>query len=128
MIVLDAGVLIGFLEPADAHHERAVALLADAGEPLLVHPITLAEVLVGPARAHREVELDEDLRGLGVQTATIGADEPVLLARLRADTRLQMPDVCVLATALALDAPLATFDTRLAAAALAHGVLHQPGD
>ncbi|HYQ73833.1 PIN domain-containing protein [Cellulomonas sp.] len=125
MIVLDAGVLIGFLEPADAHHERAVALLADARAPLLVHPVTLAEVLVGPARAHREVELSGDLRDLGVRTATIGEDEPVLLARLRADTRLKMPDVCVLATAVALDAPLATYDIRLAAAARAHGVLHE---
>lgn len=126
MIVLDAGVLIGFLEPADVHHDAAVSLLAETAEPLVVHPITLAEVLVGPARAHREVELSADLRDLGVRTAELGDDQPVLLARLRADTRLKMPDVCVLATAIGLSAALATFDTRLATAASAYGVLHQP--
>ncbi|WP_217615672.1 PIN domain-containing protein [Cellulomonas sp. GbtcB1] len=125
MIVLDAGVLIGFLEPADAHHERAVDLLAEALEPLVAHPLTLAEVLVGPARVHREREMHDDLRGLGVRTAALGDDEPVLLARLRADTRLEMPDVCVLATAVGLDLTLATFDARLATAARAYGVLHE---
>lgn len=38
--------------PGGAHHERATRLLVDAAEESLgASPMTLAEVLVGPARA-----------------------------------------------------------------------------
>lgn len=54
VIVVDASVLIAHFDAGDAHHERAeTLLLAVADEPLAASPLTLAEVLVGPARAGR---------------------------------------------------------------------------
>lgn len=49
-------------------------------------------------------------------------DEPIRVARVRAETRLKLPHVYVLATAIELDATLATFDKRLADAARERGV------
>lgn len=122
MIVLDASVLIGLLDPRDAHHADAIELLADLSDELVVHPLTLAEVLVGPTRSGHERDVMTDLASIGVQTANLGSDEPLLLAGVRVDHGLKMPDACVLATAVHYDAPLASFDTQLTAASRGLGL------
>jgi predicted nucleic acid-binding protein len=118
---LDASVLIAYLRRADAHHERAIELVLDAGE-LVAHPITLAEVLVGAVRRGRGEELVETLRGLGVRQATVDAGQPLRLAELRAASALKLPDCCVLDLAITERTALATFDGALAEAARLHGV------
>ena len=117
MIVLDAGVVIALFSPDDAHHDRAKALFARQAGPFLLHPLTVAETLVVAARVEREGELWDALRSLGGEVAAMGPDEPLLLARLRATHALEMPDTCVLAVAVHLRVPIATFDRRLAAVA-----------
>jgi len=121
MIVLDASVLIAHLAGDDAHSASAFDIL-DTEEELAMHPVTLAEILVGPARVHREQDAIDAIFRLGVEELPWQADEPVTLARLRASAALRLPDCCVLAAALREKATLATFDTRLAAAAAAAGV------
>ncbi|MBD8101331.1 PIN domain-containing protein [Plantibacter sp. CFBP 8775] len=123
MIVLDAGVLIGFLDGSDAHHGAAVALLEEHPTGYLVHPLTAAEILVGPAKRNLEDQVWHDLRGIGVEVAELGSDEPLALARLRAQWGLKMPDTCVLATAEKYDVSLATFDRQLAGIASRAGRL-----
>lgn len=117
MIVLDAGVVIALFSPGDAHHDRARRLLAEHPGPFLMHSLTVAETLVAAARVGREEELWGALRGLGVDVAQTSSDEPLVLARLRATHALKMPDTCVLAAAVHLRAPVATFDARLGAVA-----------
>jgi predicted nucleic acid-binding protein len=113
MIVVDASVLIAFLDPNDTHHHTAVETLADATPPLLVHPITAAEVLVAPARRGIADAVWADLMAIGVEIDDTAID-PMRLVRLRAETGCKMPDCCVLATAAVRRAPVATFDERLA--------------
>ncbi len=49
MIVLDASVLIAFLDSDDTHHAAAEQLLTQAvDDDLAVNSLTLAEVLVAP--------------------------------------------------------------------------------
>ncbi|MDR6867504.1 putative nucleic acid-binding protein [Microbacterium resistens] len=127
MIVLDAGVLIGLLDAGDAHHDAAVAILEREKPPYLVHPLTLAEVLVGPAKRGREDRVWRDLRAIGVEVADLGPEEALALARLRAERGLKMPDACVLATAERYDGRLATFDRRLAGVAERTGLLLPEG-
>ncbi len=117
MIVLDAGVVIALFSPDDAHHDRAKALFSRQSGPFLLHSLTVAETLVAAARVGREGELWDALRSLGGEVAVMGPDEPLLLARLRATYALTMPDTCVLAVAVHLRVPVATFDARLAAVA-----------
>lgn len=122
MIVLDASVLIAHLEGADPHHDRATELLAEsADQDLGISPLTLAEVLVGPARADRLPQAQSALRTLGVATVPLAENAPVRLATLRATTRLRLPDCCVLLAAETADGEVATFDGRLAAAAVGLG-------
>lgn len=115
MIVLDASVLIAFLDSEDGHHAVAETLLAQAIEDeLAVSSLTLAEVLVVPARDGR---LDLALAALGdleVQELPFPADTAVRLAQLRATTGLKMRDCCVLLAAEDAGASVATFDARLA--------------
>jgi predicted nucleic acid-binding protein len=100
VIVVDAGVLIAHLDEDDALHSRAVeALLATAEQPLGCSPITLDEVLVGPARASRLSEARSAVLDLGVVEIALGEDAADRLATLRAETALKLPDCCVLLAA-----------------------------
>lgn len=119
MIVLDASVLIAHFDPADPHHERATRLLDDmADEDVGASRVTLAEVLVGPAHAGRLHRACSGLRELAVFGIPMDADAPTRLATLRAETRLKLPDCCVLLAAEDTGAAaVATFDAKLATAA-----------
>ncbi len=112
MIVVDASVLIAYLDPDDAHHAEAVDLLAESAPPLLVHAITFAEVLVAPTRRRAADAVWQDLAAIGVKVDSAPVD-PWQLARLRVETGLKMPDCCVLALAESTPAIIATFDVRL---------------
>jgi len=116
VIVVDASVLLAFLNPNDAHHSSAVAVLADAVPPLVIHPITAAEVLVSAVRSGVADAVWSDLVATGVEIDRT-PDDPFVLARLRAETGCKMPDCCVLATAQRLGVPVVTFDDRLRAGA-----------
>ena len=51
---LDAGVLIGFLNAEDAHHDSAAKAIGDAlsaNQKLAMSASVLAEILVGPSRS-----------------------------------------------------------------------------
>jgi predicted nucleic acid-binding protein len=123
VIILDASVLIAHFESADANHDRADELLTEAvDEPLGASPITLAEVLVGPARSDRLDATERMLEDLGVTPIPIVAGAPARLARMRATLRLPLPDCCVLLAAETATASLATFDKRLSQAATAIGI------
>lgn len=130
MTTLDAGVVIAVLDATDAHHESARSLLRAAlaaGEPLACSPITLAEVLVGPARAGRLVETEHILELLGIVTTPFPANAPSRLARLRAESGMKLPDCCVLLAAVQTESSLITFDDALAKAATRLGLNTLPG-
>ncbi len=122
MIVLDANILIAHLDASDAHHDRAETLLLDLSDlPLAASPLTLAEVLVGPARTGRLDRATTALALLEVAGVDLGPDAPVQLALLRAGTSLKLPDCCVLLAAENAHAAVATFDHRLAEVARDRG-------
>lgn len=123
MIVLDANVLIAHFNDSDHHHSRAQSLLeANNDEPWGVSSLTLAEVLVYPARAGRLAEAEAVLVALDVQEVPLGSAASGRLAEMRAEVGLKMPDCCVLLAAQNNEAPLATFDAGLLAAAGKLGV------
>ncbi len=127
MIALDASVLVAHLYPHDAHHDAATSiLLGAADEPLLVHTITMAEVLVGGVRIGKGAEMQADLQAAGILIAGRDDDEPLRVAELRVTTGLKLPDCCVLDAARTNGARLATFDRALATAARRLGVVVMP--
>jgi predicted nucleic acid-binding protein len=108
LIVVDASVVIGFLDATDAHHRAAVAAIADAASHVLVLPATAyAEVLVAPARRGPSVlaTVEEALAALTMRvepvTPAIAREAAILRARTRS---LRLPDALVLATGKILDA------------------------
>jgi predicted nucleic acid-binding protein len=115
VIVLDASVLIAYLDSDDNHHVAAEALLVGAiDDDLGANPLTLAEVLVVPARDGRLESVQTVLRELEVDELPFPRDTAVRLAQLRASTGLKMPDCCVLLAAEDAGAAVASFDDRLA--------------
>jgi predicted nucleic acid-binding protein len=123
VIALDASVLIGHLTPHDAHHAAATEILLNAAPgSMLVHPLTLAEVLVGGVRVGRGQAMRDDLEAAGIRVIAPDVGEQLRLAELRVSTGLKLPDCCVLDVALHSVASLATFDEGLAAGARQRGV------
>jgi predicted nucleic acid-binding protein len=126
-LVLDASALIAHLDGSDAHHNSVERLLTAAtGQTLAASPISIAEVLVGPARAGQLHRAQQALDTLGVQAVALDSASPARLATLRATTGLTLPDCCVLVAAKSVQAAVVTFDDRLAAVArsLTLDVLH----
>lgn len=121
MIILDASVLIAHFTPGDPHASSALDIL-DTEEELALHFLTLAEILVHPAKVGAERTIHKALDALGVIQLPVTPDEPSRIARIRASTSLRMPDACVLAAALHQGASLATFDAHLARVAKHAGV------
>jgi len=123
VIVLDASVLIAHFDASDVRHGRAGVLLRDAAdEALAASPITLAEVLVAPARAGRVDQGTALLHELDVASVRLPEDAPERLAVLRAGTGMKLPDCCVLLAAQQTQSAVATFDDRLAGAAAERGL------
>ncbi|MCA1696206.1 MAG: type II toxin-antitoxin system VapC family toxin [Actinobacteria bacterium] len=124
MIVLDASVLIAYLDAEDAQHRSAESLLArEIDDEFGVNPLTLAEVLVGPSRTGRLDAARSALRELEVIEQPFPADTAVQLVRLRADTGARMPDCCVLLAAQTAGARVAAFDDQLIRAAAKLGLV-----
>jgi len=124
---MDASVLIAHLNPADPHHRSATEVLLSGGPGrMLVHMITLAEVLIGGVRIGQGASMRDDLRAAGITVAPSDEDESLRLAELRAGSGLKLPDCCVLDVALRHRARLATFDMHLAAEAAKRGVPVRP--
>lgn len=115
VIVLDASVLVAYLDGEDDHHAAANRLLAQAiDDDLAANPLTLAEVLVVPVRDGRLHQTQAALRDLEVRELPFPADAAIRLAGIRVSTGLKMPDCCVLLAAEDAGASVASFDERLA--------------
>jgi predicted nucleic acid-binding protein len=115
--VLDADVLIGFLDPADVQHARAVTVarpwLTDE-HTVHVSASVYAEILVRPLRLNTDAQVDAFLNAANVQVVPVDRALARRAAGLRArHPKLRLPDALSLATALSLRAEFATFDRRL---------------
>ncbi len=111
LTVVDASVLIAWLDAADPHHADAIRTLTHV-DRFVVHPLTLAEVLVHPVRLGLEGDVVARLGAIGMIVSSLPID-PVALARIRAESGLKMPDCVVVACARAHLADISTFDSRL---------------
>ncbi len=123
VIVLDAHVLIGFLDATDPHHAASLDLLERRFvDGFATSVLTAAETLVHPTRANRQDAAMAALLRIGVQLIALNATDAVALARVRTTYRLRMPDAVALHAAISTGAELATFDEVLSAAADRAGV------
>ena len=116
-LVLDASVLIGLLDSADAHHARAVEDVerADRDRRQLLAPASAyTEALVAFARAGRVREARKAIAAMGITIAPLTATMAERAAVLRASHRhLRLPDAIVLACADELASELLSYDHRL---------------
>ncbi len=123
MIILDANVLVGFLDSTDPHHDASLDLLErHFVDGFGSNVLTVAEALVHPTRAGRQDAAVASLVRIGVQVIGLDTAEASPLAGVRTTYRLRMPDAVVLHTAIHTGSALATFDVSLAAAAERAGV------
>ncbi len=117
-LILDASVLIGLLDDADTHHQRAVndVEAADVASMDLVAPASAySEAMVAFARVARIRDAREAIAAMGIRVSPLDARTAGRAAELRAHhDRLRLPDAIVLATARELGGQLLSYDERLA--------------
>jgi predicted nucleic acid-binding protein len=103
LVVLDASVVIAFLDPDDALHAAAVEALTEHQHNELVIPSTVyAEILVAPFRRGTEAvaEVEAFLADFAVHIEEVSPAIARAAAQLRSESRsLRLPDAVVLATA-----------------------------
>lgn len=120
LAILDAGVLIALLDPADSHHGAArdvLHTLHDRGDTIALPVSALSEFLVYPARAGEEAiaQANSFVSSLQVEVILLDREIAEAAARLRAKygSRVRLPDALVIATAMVLEADrLITTDRR----------------
>jgi predicted nucleic acid-binding protein len=116
LIVLDAGVVIGFLDRSDAHHGAAVTeLSARRGDQLVLPTSAFAETLVRPYQAGPAAvaAVDAFVRDLAVELHALTPPIAHRAASLRARySALALPDAIVLATGDVLDASVVVTTDR----------------
>ena len=114
IVVLDASVVIAFLDRGDTHHPAAVkAIGRTRGEESVIPSSAYAEILVDPWRRGPDAValVKRFLMDLGVRIEPLTAAMAERAARLRASHRaLRLPDALVLATADTLGASALTCD------------------
>lgn len=115
-VALDASVAIGFLDPADAHHDRAVAAMRECeGAPLSMVASAYSETLVKPLTIGYGDQVEAFVDGMRIEIVPVDRAIAREAAVLRAKHGfLRLPDAAVLAAARLRDARLLTFDARLA--------------
>lgn len=108
LVVLDASVVIAFLDPDDALHDAAVAALTEhQHDDLLIPASAYAEILVAPHRRGPEAvaEVEAFLSDLSIRPEALTGAIARAAAKLRSESRsLRLPDALVLATAEKLGA------------------------
>lgn len=110
LTIVDAGVLIGFLDRNDLHHQAAADALAATvhrGNRVVIASSALAEVLVDPSRQgrHAVAVVLELIERVPFKVVPLGEDVAVAAAALRAKhPTIRLPDALVLAAATVLDA------------------------
>jgi predicted nucleic acid-binding protein len=116
-LILDASVLIGLLDTADTHHDRAIDDVEAAdreGRQLLLPASAYSETLVAFARARRLEEARRAITAMGITVVSLTDTIAERAAELRArHNRLRLPDAIVLSTAQELGGGLLSYDRRL---------------
>lgn len=116
-LILDASVLIGLLDTADTHHDRAIDDVEAAdreGRQLLLPASAYSELLVAFARAHRLEEARRAVAAMGITIVSLTDTIAERAAELRArHSRLRLPDAIVLATAQEMGGSLLSYDRKL---------------
>jgi len=116
-LILDASVLIGLLDTADAHHHRAIEDVDAAdrtGDTLATPASAYSEALVSFARADRTHDARDAIAAMGITVVALSQEMAERAAEIRAQhDRLRLPDAIVLATARELRADLLSYDASL---------------
>lgn len=122
VVVFDSDVLIGFMNPEDAHHADAVTWMRTATQPQTerwISAVNYSELLVAPLREEKQEHVKAMLAGFSITIATVDTGLAERAAAVRATTNLKLPDAYALATAIQLehrgrtDVQLATFAKKV---------------
>lgn len=130
VVVFDSDVLIGFMNPTDAHHQEAIAWMREATRPQTerwLSAVNYSELLVGPLREGVQEHVKAMLANFSIQLAAVDTAMAERAAAVRARTSLKLPDAYALAVVIGLEhggrtgVRLASFDKKVQKA---HAELH----
>jgi predicted nucleic acid-binding protein len=116
-VVLDADIVIAFLDPGDDQHAVAIAELRPrlaAGDELLIAAAVYAETMVRPLQQGTDATVEEFFDAVGISIVPIDRSIARRAAILRGEPHsLRLPDAMSLAAAIVTESTLLTLDKKL---------------
>jgi predicted nucleic acid-binding protein len=116
-VVLDADIVIAFLDPGDDQHAVAIAELRPrlaAGDELLIAATDYAETMVRPLQQETDATVEEFFDAVGISIVPIDRSIARRAAILRGEHHsLRLPDAMSLAAAIVTESTLLTLDKKL---------------
>jgi len=123
VMVLDAGVLIALADDRDAHHLAARRFIeANIDERFAANAVNIAESLVHAVDGDVAESVLEAYELIGIIPLDVTGESAAPIARVRAETRLRMPDALAVHSCEREGAELVTTDRTLERAAMRRGV------
>ena len=99
-LVFDASAVVSIMNSQDAHHDWALGVfIENADSNLYLSALTYAEVLVHPAKKNQVKTFAKNLNSAGFEIVPLEDKDAELVAEIRSETGLKMPDAIVLALA-----------------------------
>jgi len=113
-LVFDANVVIALFDESNFHHQSALRFyLQSSDSEIYLSTITHAEILTHPASNGILGFFVKNIKSAGFTVVDLTDQMSVEVAKVRSKTGLKMPDACVLALALSMNADVVTFDKEL---------------
>ncbi len=94
VVVSDSDVLIGFMNPDDAHHADAIVWMRDATQPQTerwISAVNYSELLIAPLREGKQEQIKAVLTNFSITVATVDVAMAERAAAVRAKTKPQAP-------------------------------------
>ncbi len=106
VVVFDSDVLIGFMNPVDAHHQEAIAWMREATRPQTerwISAVNYSELLVAPLKEDKQEHVKAMLTSFSITIAAVDMAMAERAAAVRARTSLKLPDSYALAAVIHLE-------------------------
>ena len=115
-VILDSDALLALINNTDIHHESIVNRILRSDERLAISVVTYSEALLRPHEVNKADLAITQINSRISEIFEVTRSIAITAAKLRATSKMKLPDALIAATAIEKGLTLVTFDEKLAKA------------